>query len=58
MALKKDQLYPGQRVSMDHFKVTDHGRLYTSTGKTHPNMMYSGGCIFVDHDRIPVKKSV
>ena len=49
MALKKDQLYPGQCVSMDHFKVNDHRRLYTSRGKTHPNMMYSGGCIFVDH---------
>ena len=23
MALKKDQLYPGQTVSMDHFKVTN-----------------------------------
>ena len=34
---------------MDHFKVTDHGRLYTLRGKTHPSMMYSGGCIFVDH---------
>ena len=34
---------------MDHFKVTNHGRLYTSRGKTHPDMMYSGGCIFVDH---------
>ena len=34
---------------MDHFKVTNHGRLYTSRGKTHPNMMYSGGHIFVDH---------
>ena len=34
---------------MDHFKVSDCGRLYTSMGKTHPDMMYSGGCIFVDH---------
>ena len=34
---------------MDHFKVIDHGRLYTSRRKTHPNMMYSGGCLFVDH---------
>ena len=34
---------------MDHFKVTNNGRLYTSRGKTHPNMMYSGGCIFVYH---------
>ena len=34
---------------MDHFKVTDHGRLYISMGKTHPDIMYSGGHIFVDH---------
>ena len=34
---------------MDHFNVTDRGRLYTLIGKTHPNMMYSGGCIFVYH---------
>ena len=34
---------------MDHFKVTNLGRLYTLRGKTHPNMMYSGSCIFVDH---------
>ena len=32
--LKWDQLYPGQRVSMDHFMVTDCGRLYTS-GQDH-----------------------
>ena len=48
-ALKWDQLYPGQRVSMDHFTVTEHGRLYTSMGKTTSDLMYAGGCIFVDH---------
>ena len=47
--MKKDELYPGQQVSMDHFKVTQPGHLYTSMGKTQPDMMYSGGCIFVDH---------
>ena len=30
-------------------QVTNHGRLYTSRGKPHPDMMYSGGCIYVDH---------
>ena len=48
-ALKWDQLYPGQRVSMDHFTVTERGRLYTSMGKTTSDLMYASGCIFVDH---------
>ena len=48
-ALKRDQLYPGQWVSMDHFTVTEHGRLYTLMGKTTSDLMYTGGCIFVDH---------
>ena len=51
MAIKKEHLYPGPQVSMDHFKVTNHGRCYTSRGKRHSNMMYSGDCIFVDHTR-------
>ena len=46
-ALKCNELYPGQRVSMDHFKVKHHGRL--SVGRTHPDRMCSGSCIFVDH---------
>ena len=48
-ALKRDQLYPGQRVSMDHFTVTEHGRLYTSMGKTTSDLMYAGSCIFFNH---------
>ena len=47
--LKWDQLYPGQQVSMDHFTVTERGHLYTSMGKTASDLMYAGGCIFVDH---------
>ena len=47
--LKKDQLFPGQRVSMDHFVVKQKGRLYSSRGQSHEDSMYSGGCIFVDH---------
>ena len=29
--------------------VTEHGCLYTSMGKTTSDLMYAGGCIFVDH---------
>ena len=34
---------------MNHCKVTEKGCLYTSFEKTHPDMMYSGGCIFINH---------
>ena len=44
-----ENLFPGQKVSMDHFKVTQKGRLYNTTGIACPEMMYSGEYIFVDH---------
>jgi hypothetical protein len=47
--LKKYDLLPGQRVSVDHFTCSTKGRLYTSAGKTKDSEMYDGGCIFVDH---------
>ena len=34
---------------MDHYKVSDHGHLYSSFGKPQPDTMYAGGCIFIDH---------
>ena len=34
---------------MDHFTVTECVRLYTSMGKTTSDLMYAGGCIFVNH---------
>ena len=34
---------------MDHFTVTECGRLYTSMGKTTSDLMYTGSCIVVDH---------
>jgi GAG-pre-integrase domain len=48
-ALKKDDIYPGQRVSVDHFHSSAKGRILESRGKTMPSDMYSGGIIFVDH---------
>jgi hypothetical protein len=47
--LKKDDLFPGQRVSVDHFICSTEGRLYDFRGKTSKEKMYCGGCLFVDH---------
>ena len=48
-AITKDHLLPGQEVSVDHFKCSTKGRLFTSMGKTAESDMYTGGAIFVDH---------
>jgi hypothetical protein len=47
--LKQDDLYPGQRIAVDHFVCSTKGRLFTSRGKTSDSEMFSGGCMFVDH---------
>ena len=48
-ALKQDDLFPGQKIAVDHFVCSTKGRLFTSRGKTSENEMFSGGCMFVDH---------
>ena len=48
-ALKRDKLYPGQLVSIDHFDCKPSGRLVNTYGKEHEDNRYKGGCIFVDH---------
>ena len=47
--LKEDHLLPAQHVLSDHSVCSTKGCLFTSHGKTDPDSMYSGGCIFVDH---------
>jgi Reverse transcriptase (RNA-dependent DNA polymerase) len=47
--LSKGDLFPGERVSVDHFVCGTEGRLYDSKGRTPSTSMYHGGCIFVDH---------
>ena len=47
--LKQDDLYPGQKIAVDHFVCSTKGRLFDSYGKSVDNEMSSGGCIFVDH---------
>jgi len=47
--IRKNNLLPGQEVSVDHFVCSEKGRLFTSRGKTADKDMYADGCIFVDH---------
>lgn len=54
MSLKRNDLVPGQRVSVDHYQSSQPGRLYTSRGsprlsKSAKANMYQGGAIYVDH---------
>ena len=48
-ALKREQLYPGQLVSVDHFHSSLPGRRLDTFGKEHVDDKYIGGAIFVDH---------
>jgi hypothetical protein len=48
-ALKRNNLLPGQEVSVDHFICSTRGRLPNSRGRTSTTSMYQGGAIFVDH---------
>jgi GAG-pre-integrase domain len=47
--LSKNDLFPGQHVSVDHFICGTEGRLYDSKGRSPKERMYTGGCIFIDH---------
>ena len=47
--LRQDDLFPGQKVSVDHFACSTRGRLPHTFGKEDPKQQYSGGAMFVDH---------
>ena len=54
MALKHNDLVPGQRISVDHYQLSQPGRLYTPRGsqqlsKSTKTNMYQGDAIYVDH---------
>ena len=49
MKLKKNDLVPGQQVSVDHFMSALPGSLYDTRGWTDAKYMFHGGCIFLDH---------
>eukprot|EP00957_Ditylum_brightwellii_P047915 3639177-Ditylum_brightwellii.AAC.1 len=46
---KKNNLFPGQRLSTDHYQSAVPRRTYRSRGSYHPEDMFNGGTIFVDH---------
>ena len=47
--LCKDNLLPGQEISVDHFICSQKGCLFTSRGKESDKDQFVGGCIFADH---------
>jgi hypothetical protein len=47
-ALKKDSLFAGQHVLLDHFVCGTKGCLFSSMGKMSDSEMYDGGCVFID----------
>ena len=48
-ALKQGDLFPGQKVSVDHFVCSTRGRLTNTYGREDIKLKYSGGALFVDH---------
>lgn len=48
MALRKNDLQPGQRVSLDHYESAQPGRTYHSKGSTR-SATFTGGLLGVDH---------
>jgi hypothetical protein len=47
--LREGDLFPGQKVSVDHFICSTRGRLLHTYGKEDPKQQYAGGAMFVDH---------
>ena len=47
--LKTNDLFPGSKISVDHFEANPRGRLQHTYGKEKADLRYKGGCIFVDH---------
>ena len=48
-SLRKDVLYPGQEVSVDHMVSSVPGRTYAGYGKGTKGNMYKGSALFVDN---------
>jgi hypothetical protein len=48
-ALKRDDILPGDKISMDHYQSSVRGRLEYTKGHENDVEQYIGGTIFVDH---------
>ena len=49
MAIKRNDIHPGDRVSLDHYVCHLPGRLPHTAGKEKVENKYNGGTVFVDH---------
>ena len=49
MEPNKNNLVPGQQISVDHFQSALPGHFYNSKLRTDAKDIFHGGCIFVDH---------
>ena len=49
MAIRRERLTPGDKVSMDQCVCKQQGRLEHTYGKEDESIKYNGGTIFVDH---------
>ena len=49
MAIRRDDLLPGDCASGDHYMSATPGRLPNTYGKEQESMKYNGGTIWVDH---------
>ena len=48
-ALKQGDLFPGQKIPVDHFVCLTRGCLSNTYSKENPKTQYCGGAIFIDH---------
>ena len=49
MAIRRNNLRPGDCISADQFTSRTPGRLATTRGREQPQLQYNGGTIFTDH---------
>ena len=49
LEIRKDDLFPGQRLSVDHYHCNEPGRTYQSRGSKRTNQKYCGGLLATDH---------
>ena len=52
--LKKDNLLPVHMLSSYHYILRATGRLYHTKVKSDTSDIFSGGCVFIDHDSVYV----
>ena len=47
--LNKDHFQSGHMIFEEHYISRAPGRLYHTKGKSDTSIMFSGGCVFIDH---------